>query len=227
MGITTEELKQALPPRLRTFASQELAEKIDKITTDPQFASTIRENILAYTNILQEGKYKFDSYLNAIAYCSFKMSGYTNEEAYARTFTDRYANLKAAGKTSRDIGAYVAAYHKSKLVNKIMEQCLIPSWILNQDAYQEAINKNVQLMRTARSEKVQAMAADSLLKHLARPEVKDAPMINIDLRQNSGLDELKNAISSLAKKQKELIEQGMTTKEITEQKLYQNVEDVC
>ena len=75
-------------------------------------------------------------------------------------------------------------------------------------------------MRTARSEKVQAMAADSLLKHLARPEAKDAPMINIDLRQGSGLDELKDAISSLARKQKELIEQGVATKEIAEQKLY-------
>ena len=220
MPISEQELKEALPPALRTFASQELAQKIDQITTDSQFASTIRENFLNYTNVLQEGKFKFDSYLNAIAYCSFKMMGYNNEEAYARTFPDRYASLKAQGKTNKDIASYVAAFHRSKLVNKIMEQCLIPSWILNQDAYQEAVNKNVQLMRTARSEKVQAMAADSLLKHLARPEAKDAPMINIDLRQGSGLDELKDAISSLARKQKELIEQGVATKEIAEQKLY-------
>lgn len=221
--ITEEQLKSALPPKLRTFASQELAEKIDKITTDPQYAENIKENFLAYTNVLQEGRYKLDDYLNAVAYVSFKLMGYTNEEAYFRTFPDRYALLKAQGKTSRDISPYVAAYHRGKLVNKIMEQSLIPSWILNQDAYQEAINKNVQLMRTAKSEKVQAMAADSLLKHLAKPEVNDAPLINIDMRKDSGLDELKEAISSLARKQKELIEQGVSTKEIAEQKLYAQV----
>lgn len=218
--ITEEQLKSALPPKLRTFASQELAEKIDKITTDPQYAENIKENFLAYTNVLQEGRYKLDDYLNAVAYVSFKLMGYNNEEAYFRTFPDRYALLKAQGKTSRDISPYVAAFHRGKLVNKIMEQSLIPSWILNQDAYQEAINKNVQLMRTAKSEKVQAMAADSLLKHLAKPEVNDAPLINIDMRQGSGLDELRSAITSLAKKQKEMIEQGVSTKEIAEQKLY-------
>lgn len=221
--ITAEQLKSALPSKLRTFASQELAEKIDKITTDPGYAENIKENFLAYTNVLQEGRYKLDDYLNAVAYVSFKLMGYTNEEAYFRTFPDRYALLKAQGKTSRDISPYVAAYHRGKLVNKIMEQSLIPSWILNQDAYQEAINKNVQLMRTAKSEKVQAMAADSLLKHLAKPEVNDAPLINIDMRQGSGLDELKEAITSLAKKQKELIEGGVSTKEIAEQKLYAEV----
>lgn len=221
--ITEEQLKSALPPKLRTFASRELADKIDKITTDPEYAENIKENFLAYTNVLQEGRYKLDDYLNAVAYVSFKLMGYTNEEAYFRTFPDRYALLKAQGKTSRDISPYVAAYHRGKLVNKIMEQSLIPSWILNQDAYQEAINKNVQLMRTAKSEKVQAMAADSLLKHLAKPEVNDAPMINIDMRQGSGLDELRSAITSLAKKQKELIEGGVSTKEIAEQKLYAEV----
>lgn len=219
--ITNDELKQALPKPLRTFASQELADKIDKITTDPVYANQIKENFLAYTNVLQEGKFKMEDYLNAVAYVSFKFMGYSNMDAYIRVFPDRYTSLMAQGKTTKDISCYVAAFHRGKLVNKIMEQALIPSWILNQEAYQEAINKNVQLMRTARSEKVQAMAADSLLKHLARPEPKDnAPLINIDMRQGSGLDELRDAITSLAQKQKELIESGVATKDIVEQNIY-------
>lgn len=220
MAITEEQLKTALPKNLKTFATADLTKKINKIAADPVYAEHIKENFLAYTNVLQEGKYKADDYLNAVAYVSFKLMGYTNQEAYARTFPDRYAKLVAAGRTPKDISCYVAAYHRNQLVNKIMEQSLVPSWILNQDAYQEAINKSVQLMRTARSEKVQAMAADSLLKHLSRPEVQDQPMINIDMRQNSGLDELKDAITALARKQKELIESGVPTKEIAEQKLY-------
>lgn len=220
-GLTVEELKNALPEKLKNFAKDELVQKINSITSDPQAASLIRENFLSYTTILQEGNFKFPFYIDAITYCSFKLMGYSNEEAYARTFPSRYANLKARGK---DPSPYITAYHKNKLVNKIMEQSLIPSWLLNQDAYQEAINKNLQLMRTAKSERVQAMAADSLLKNLAPPAPQANPLINIDLRQNSGLDELKEAVLTLARKQKEAIEQGMTTKEVAEQKLFKDIE---
>lgn len=220
MTISTEVLKEALPPALRTFATEELADKIDAITTDPIYAKSIRDNFVTYTHVLQEGKYKMDDYLNAVTYVSFKLMGYTNQEAYFKTFPSRYANLLAQGKDEKTISSYVRAFHKGKLVNKIMEQSIIPSWVLNQDAYQEAINKSVSLMRTAKSEKVQAMAADSLLRHLTKPETKDGPLINIDMREGSGLDELKEAISSLAQKQKELIQSGMSTKEIAEQKIY-------
>lgn len=219
--ITTDQLKEALPAPLKTFATAELAQKIDQIANDPLIANQIKENFISYTNVLQEGKYKMDDYLNAVTYVSFKLMGYSNQDAYIKTFPNRYAQLMVTGK---DISPYVSAYHKGKLVNRIMEQSMIPSWVLNQDAYQEAINKNVQLMRTAKSEKVQAMAADSLLKYLSRPEVKDAPLINIDLRQSSGLDELKNAITSLAQKQKEMIQEGMTTKSIAEQDIYEQID---
>lgn len=223
MTIEVNQLKESLPPALRTFATEDLANKIDRITTDPVYAEHIKENFLSYTNVLQEGRYKLEDYLNAVSYVSFKLMGYGNKEAYFRTFPDRYAALVAKGKTDKDISSYVSAFHKGKLVNRIMEQSMVPSWILNQDAYQEAINKNVSLMRSAKSEKVQAMAADSLLRHLSKPEVNDAPLINIDMRQGSGLDELKAAISSLALKQKELIQSGMSTKDIAEQKLYESV----
>lgn len=221
MAITTEQLKEALPQPLRTFATVELAQKIDQVAKDPIIANQIKENFIGYTHVLQEGKYKMEDYLNAITYVSFKLMGYSNQEAYIKTFPDRYAQLLVMGKTEKDISCYVRAFHKGKLVNRIMEQSMIPSWILNQDAYQEAINKEVTLMRTAKSEKVQAMAAEALLKYLSKPESKDVPLINIDMRENSGLDELKSAITSLAQKQKELIEGGVSTKFIAEQDIYE------
>lgn len=221
MAITTEQLKEALPQPLRTFATVELAQKIDQVAKDPIIANQIKENFIGYTHVLQEGKFKMEDYLNAITYVSFKLMGYSNQEAYIKTFPDRYAQLLVMGKTEKDISCYVRAFHKGKLVNRIMEQSMIPSWILNQDAYQEAINKEVTLMRTAKSEKVQAMAAEALLKYLSKPESKDVPLINIDMRENSGLDELKSAITSLAQKQKELIEGGVSTKFIAEQDIYE------
>ena len=219
--IELNELKEALPAPLRVFATEELADKIDKITKDPIYRENIKENFITYTHVLQEGKYKMDDYLSAVAYVSFKLMGLSNKEAYCKTFPERYTNLVAQGKTEKEVSCYVAAYHKGKLVNQIMEQCIIPSWVLHNEYYNEAIRKNVELMRTARSEKVQAMAADSLLKHLAKPEAIQGPLVNIDMRQGTGLDELKQAITSLAQKQRELIIEGTPTKEITDQKLYE------
>ena len=219
--IELNELKEALPAPLRVFATEELAEKIDKITQDPIYRENIKENFITYTHVLQEGKYKMDDYLSAVAYVSFKLMGLSNKEAYCKTFPERYTNLVAQGKTEKEVSCYVAAYHKGKLVNQIMEQCIIPSWVLHNEYYNEAIRKNVELMRTARSEKVQAMAADSLLKHLTKPEAIQGPLVNIDMRQGSGLDELKQAITSLAQKQREMIIEGTPTKEITDQKLYE------
>lgn len=220
MGITVDQLKESLPANLRTFATQDLASKLDQITTDPIYAESIKQNFISYTGVLQDGRYKTEDYLNAVAYVSFKLMGYNNQEAYFRTFPDRQANLIAQGRTPKEIASYVAAYHRNQLVNKIMEQSLIPSWVLNQDAYQKAINTQVRLMTEAKSERVQAMAADSILNHLKKPDV-EAPLINIDMRKGSGLDELKEALSTLAQKQKELIQNNsVTVKDIVEQKLY-------
>ena len=217
--ITLDQLKHSLPANLRTFATEGLVERLNEITTDPLIAEDIKRNFLSYTHILREGKFKTESYLDAVAYVSFKLMGYTNQDAYFRTFPNRYAELVAKGRSSKDIAAYVAAFHRNKLVNLIMEQSLIPSWILNQDAYQEAINTQVDLMRNSKSDRVRAMAADSLLNHLAKPETKE-PLINIDLREGSGLDELKKNIAELARTQKELIAGGVAPKAILDQKLY-------
>lgn len=220
MGISVDQLKESLPANLRTFATEELATKLDQITTDPLYAENIKQNFISYTGVLQDGRYKTEDYLNAVAYVSFKLMGYSNQEAYFRTFPNRQANLVAQGRTPKEIASYVAAYHRNQLVNKIMEQSLIPSWVLNQDAYQKAINTQVRLMTEAKSERVQAMAADSILNHLKKPET-EAPLINIDMRKGSGLDELKDALTSLAQKQKELIQSNsVTVKDIVEQKLY-------
>lgn len=61
--------------------------------------------------------------------------GDTNKDAYFKTFPHRYQELMARGVTDKDMSAYVAGYAKGKLVNAIMEQSLVPSWVLNQDVY--------------------------------------------------------------------------------------------
>lgn len=217
--LTLQELTEVLPPHLKTAASQELVDMVNGATTDPEVAREIRGNFVTYTSVLKEGRFRIEDYVNAVAYVSYKLMGYSNRESYVRTFPDRYAALVARGATEKDISAYVAAFHKNKLVNLVLEQSLIPSWVLNQDAYQKAINTQVDIMNDPKSGPMaRTQAANSILTHLKRPEKKEIGL-NIGLAETSGMTELKDMLTALAERQQAAIGKGLTTREIAHQPL--------
>jgi hypothetical protein len=216
--ITEDELKQAMPSAMKTLVTTQMVNNFNAIGVDPDFADTLRDNVISYASVMKDGKYKIADYLSAVMYVSYKAMGYNNQEAYSRTHPQRYANLVARGATQKDISAYVAAYHKNQLVNKIMEFVAIPTWVLNQDIFQKAINVQADLMINAQSEKVRMEAADSLMTHLKRPEVKGLE-VKISTEDNSGMNELKNTLADLAKKQKEMIMGGSSARDIAHSKL--------
>ena len=221
--ITVQNLKQALPATTKLTVSQSLVDKLNAVTSDPILAEHIRDNFISYNTVMQDGKYTADEYINAITYCTYKVMGLTNKDAYINTFPQRHQQLVARGASAKDISAYVAAYHKGKLVMAILDQAHIPMWLLNQDVYQKAINVQVDLMKNAQSELVRTQAANSILTHLAKP--KDAvPQVAIQINQNTGMNELLDTLAALAEKQVNMIDQGATAKELAAQKLGKRVE---
>lgn len=217
--ITVSEIAKALPPNLKNTATQTLADLVNNVVSDPVVAEQIRNNFISYTGVLKEGKFKTEDYLNAVTYVSFKLMGMTNQDAYFRTFPARHAALVAKGIPAKDIAAYVAAYARGKLPNLIMEQSLVPTWVLNQDMHQKALNVQFELMNDNNvSPKVRSDAANSILTHLAKPK-EAGPLINFDMREGSGMEELKAAMADLAQKQQDAINGGMTTKEIADQRI--------
>lgn len=218
MTLTVDQVAKALPANLKGAATQQLTDQINNVVSDPLIAEQVRNNFISYTSVLQEGRFKTEDYLNAVVYVSHKLMGMTNQDAYFKTFPQRHAALVARGTSNKDIAAYVAAYNRGKLVNLILEQTLVPTWVLNQDLYQKAINTQAELMIHANSEMVRTTAANSLLTHLAKPK-EAGPLINLDLRENSGMNELKGMLLTLAQKQKELIESGVDTRVIAEQQM--------
>jgi len=217
--LSVQDVKQALPATLRSAATQELTDKINNIVADPIVAEQVRDNFISYAAVLKDGKFKTEDYLHAVTYVSFKLMGYNNEEAYARTFPARHQQLLAKGASKKEISAYVSAYHKGKLVNLIMEQTLVPTWVLNQDLFQKAINVQAELMITASSEKVRTEAANSLLTHLKRPEAKGLD-IRMEVTDSSGMKELKDTLVKVAQQQQKAIESGVTTREIAASPIY-------
>lgn len=216
--LTRAEVQRALPDTSKLTVTQQMVDHLNMIGQDPLLLENLRDNFVSYTSVLQDGRYKAEDYVTAVTYCTFKLMGMSNQDAYMHTFPNRHATLVAAGKTKKEISAYVAAYSKGKLVQAILEQAVIPVWLYNQDVYQKAINVQAKLMISAESELVRTQAANSLLTHLAKPK-DSVPLINIDMRQSSGMAELQNMLAALAEKQVNMIDQGMTAKEIAAQRL--------
>lgn len=210
MTITIDEVKKALPTTLKQAATQSLVDKINSIASDPEMVGNIRDNFIGYVGVLKDGKFKVEEYLNAVTYVSFKLMGYSNQDAYEKTFPDRMAAHILKGTSKKDISAYVAAYARGKLVNLIYEQSMIPTWVLNQDAYQEAINTQVSIMRTSPSDIARTQAANSVLTHLKKPDVKEF-QISMETKEHSGMKELADQMTKLAQAQLEAIGNGTPT----------------
>jgi flagellar motor switch protein FliG len=217
--LTVSEVATSLPKHLKSAATQELTDKLNNMSSDPEIAENIRNNFQGYVKVLNEGKFKTDDYLNAVAFVTHKLMGHTNQRAWCMTFPKKHQRLVAEGRSDKEISSYVAGYKKGRLVNLILEQTLIPVWVMNQDILQKAINAQSEIMlNDDNSAKVRSDAADSLMNHLKRPETKQVDL-NIDIAENSAVTELNDMLSSLAKRSQELIGQGVSTKEIAHQDL--------
>jgi hypothetical protein len=223
-SLTEEQLKQALPEKMRRSVNQNLINQINKTLSDPDFYEIYRDNLLSYTRVMQDGKFKIEQYLSAVKYVSHKLMGCSNIEAYSRTFPEkiqRFAQQKVADK---DIASYVTAYNKSKLVNLIFEQTMVPFWVLNQDLYQKALNTQAELMMYARSEKVRSDAANSLLSHLKPPEVTKLEL-DIGVKPDSTIDQLRQATLALVEQQRQALAAGaMNAEQVAHSKVVIDVE---
>ena len=226
MGVlTVEQFKQALPSQFKASVNQELIDQINTTLADPNLYETYRDNLLSYSHVMRDGKFKMSDYILAVKYCSHKIMGASNIDAFVKTFPDRYQSYLANNTSSKDIASYVTAYNKNKLVNLILEQSLIPSWILNQDLYQKAINVQAGLMMDDTvSHKVRSDAANSLLIHLKPPEVQKVEL-DIGIKKDGVMDDLKNVLTELALKQQQYIAAGITQiSDVTQQRLVRVVE---
>ena len=207
LALTVELFKQALPDKVKKSVNQELIDGINKTLSNPDEFEAYRDNLLSYTRVMTDGRFKVQEYVNAVRYVSHKLMGATNIEAYTKTFPDKYQRFVQTGVVAKDIASYVTAYNKSKLVNLIFEQTLIPSYVLNQDLYQRALNVQAELMVSAISEKVRTDAANSLLTHLKMPE-KTKVELDIHVKEDSAIGALRAATMELVRQQRLAMESG-------------------
>lgn len=206
--LTEEQLKEALPDKLKKSVSKDLIAQINDTLSDPDFYEHYRDNLIGYAHVVRDGKFRMDQYLNAVKYVSYKLMGHTNKDAYAKTFPDKMTRFANDLVDPKDIASYITAYNKSKLVNLIFEQTLIPTYVLNQDLYQKALNVQAELMTTASSELVRTQAANSLLTQLKPPETKKVEL-NIGMGEDTSVAKLRDITNEFVKQQRLQLESGM------------------
>lgn len=222
MALTQSEVSAALPAHLKSAVTPVFVDKLNNMASDPQVAEEFERNFITYSKVLTEGKYKTGDYLNAVAYVTYKLLGHTNQDAYKYTFPDRYRDMVAAGKDAKQISSFVSAYHKGQLVMAILQQSIVPAWVLHQSKFHEAIGvlAEVALDDTALN-KDRVAAADSLAKHLTAPVAKEINL-NLGVQESSGMAEMRQMMAEMARQQKEMIENGTDVRTIAEQGLIIN-----
>lgn len=204
--LTLPQVQETLPANFRNNITQDMVNQLNALSTDPEEARIIRDNFVTFSQVLHEGRFKIADYVRAVMYNSHKLMGKSNLDAYKATFQDRYAKMVAAGKAPKDINSIVAAYNKGLLVTEIAQRAMVPIWLMNQDAVQQAINIQVQLMSDATvSDKVRSDAANSLLTHLKRPEVQKAEL-KVSVEANDGMAALEAQLVEVSRKQLAAIE---------------------
>ena len=207
--LTKEQLAGALPDkRFRKHLTDDIVDMINS-ESNSELRRMFRDNALTYSSVLSTGRYSLAAYINAIKFVSLKLMGDKSSTAYSKVFPDRYQNLIDKGASASYIASFADNYGNNALVTKILEQTLVPTHILNAGVYQEAINTQAELMRTAKSEMVRQKAAESLITNLAAPA---AAKVEIDIGySNDIVEDLRNTTRALAKQQLTMIMNGQAS----------------
>lgn len=218
--ISEEQFKALLPKQFKGTVTQEVVDEINNALSDPIANEAFKENLLSYTGVMRDGKFKIGDYLKAVKYVSFKLLGSSNIDAYLKTFPDRHQEFIKNNTSAKDMSSYVAMYNKNKLVNLIFEQTIIPFHVLNSDLYQKALNVQVELMTSPDvSPKVRSDAANSVLTHLKPPETTKIEL-DIGIKSDSMIEQLRTTMAEFSAQQLKAITLGtQSVTDIAHQKL--------
>lgn len=95
--LTVEQFKKSLPDTVKRTVNQELIDQINTTLSDPEMYESYRDNLLSYTKVMADGRFKISSYVEAVKYVSHKLMGSTNLAAYIKTFPNKYQGFLAQG----------------------------------------------------------------------------------------------------------------------------------
>jgi hypothetical protein len=217
--ISEEQFKALLPKQFKGTVTQEVMDEINNALSDPIANEAFKENLLSYTGVMRDGKFKMKDYLNAVKYVSLKALGCSNIDAYYKTFPDRHQEFIRKGTSSKDISSYVAMYNGNKLVTILLVQVLTPFHIVNAPERQKALNILINLMCNGKSEIAIVQAAKAVMEE-CRPPEETKFELNIGIKSDSMIEQLRTTMAEFSAQQLKAITLGtQSVTDIAHQKL--------
>lgn len=228
--VTVEELKILYPIKVAGKVLEQAAEILNTATEDMDYvmAKEFRDNCLSFIDILKNSKSRvsFADYVNACKFATFKLAGNTDVRAYALTFPNRIRRMERDKVPNSHLYQYASIYSKNKTVVEVMAKLVVPTHIMFQDIFHQAVKVQSELMLDDKiSPKVRSDAANSLMTHLKTPEVKQAEL-KVDVQGSGAIEQLAEALGSLSGKQSEMLREGRySLKDIREATIIEVAED--
>lgn len=217
--MTIEELIAITPKNRHKYINQEMVDKINLAEKNGDFEGELEKDIISFSNVLKDGRYKLTDYFKAVEFCAHYLNGSSQVDAYLKTFPEIAKRRILEGKTSYATGA-PPMYFKGDLVQKILAQAQIPVRLFHHHKQHEAINTLFDLMTSPKAtDRIKMESADKLLAHLKEPEAQKIEL-DIGVKEDESVQDLQMAMKELARQQRELIEGGhLTAKQIANQQI--------
>lgn len=210
--LSIEAVRSSVPRNFRGNITESFLDDLERSMNDPEMGKIMKENFLTYTNVLNESAKNVTiwDYVNAVKFISYKIMGYSIEESWKKTFPNRAEELVKEGKLSW-INKYANGFNKTKIVNKIYEQTLIPSYVLNAPMYQRALNVlNDMIMNDEVRGMAKVKACETILNYTKPPEVNKAE-VNVTIKQSDAITELREAAEAFAASMQNAVSSGQKT----------------
>ena len=208
------ELKEVVPKQHKSKITQPFVDDLNKMIADPQMAEVYSNNIITYSSVLQEGRFKLADYFNAVMFVSYKAMGMSSMAAYQKVFPTKCADMASRNVSTKDMAAYASTYNKTKLVTLIYEQTLIPDHIMYAGVRHKAIAAQAALL-TSNNEHIVQKAADSLMNHLKAP-VEAKLNLDVTTTDSGVIADLASAVANLSNGQRgRIIEGSLSTKDVS------------
>ena len=157
--MTEEQLRKFMPKGSRAKVTDKILDILNNVEDDGIDQKHMREKVTSYMDVLKEGKYSIEEYLNAVKYNIAVLNGMTNKQAYAMVKPERIVEIEAKAaqrakeiergshKAPIDLDNYVSMYNSGDLVVEIKSRMMLDVAIMNQPVNAEALNIQVNLMR--------------------------------------------------------------------------------
>lgn len=167
LTLSFEDLKDIMPVGYSGKVSRNLLTEVNHLIANSDTSDELYENIVTFSHVMESGSWSIPQYINAVRFCTYLTMEYSKQEAYQNVFPDKWKKIKKRSETQ--IKGVISAYFRSKLVQKIMAQVLIPQHFFYQDVFHKAVHKQTLLLNSS-NEVIAQRAADSLMSHLTPPE---------------------------------------------------------